>query len=279
MATFGRTLRRRLRAALPHLGLVACLAFLLAPLAWLLAGVAREALGGSGEIARLLARRDAGGRIVFVRQLLNSLEVAGLTTVLAMAIGVPAGWACARFRFPARRITLVLASLALLAPMTLFVAPALELVALIRRFESTAMLVPIDLAAALPAVLLLSRQAFASVPRSLLDAATLEGGPPWRTFWNVGLPTARASLGALAAVLFALVWGEHFAGSALVAREAAQTIPVALATLLQGRGQPFGVTAAALLLGSLPAFVAALAGGRRVVELVGAAVSSERVEA
>ena len=50
--------------------------------------------------------RDAGGQVLFLRQLLNSVVVSAAVTVVGVAFSCSAAYALSRFRFPGRRTSL-----------------------------------------------------------------------------------------------------------------------------------------------------------------------------
>src|SRR5258708_18028157 len=58
------------------------------------------------NFGNLLSATDSAGRLLFVRQLLNSVLVAGLTTAVGLGLSVTAAYAMSRWTFPGRKLGL-----------------------------------------------------------------------------------------------------------------------------------------------------------------------------
>ena len=54
------------------------------------------------------------------------------------------------------------------------------------------------------------RAAFLSAPRSLLEAARIDGASSWRTLWQILVPFARPAILTLTVLTFADSWNEFF---------------------------------------------------------------------
>jgi len=68
-------------------------------------------------------------------------------------------------------------------------------------------------------------------PRSLLEAAALDGASRWQVLWRVVFPIARPTLSVLLVFFFIWTWNEFFFPLVLLVDNTTQTIPVALASL------------------------------------------------
>jgi raffinose/stachyose/melibiose transport system permease protein len=55
---------------------------------------------------------------------------------------------------------------------------------------------------------LLMRQAFASVPRDIVEASVLDGANSWQILWQVMFPLARPLIGTLGLLFFIWTWNE-----------------------------------------------------------------------
>ena len=54
----------------------------------------------------------------------------------------------------------------------------------------------------------LFRQFFLTLPQDLIFAAVIDGCQPWRVFWHVGVPAARAHIAAFALLVTLYSWNE-----------------------------------------------------------------------
>jgi len=78
------------------------------------------------------------------------------------------------------------------------------------------------------------RAFFRSVPRSLLEAARLDGSSSWTTLWRVVLPLGRPAVLTMMLLVFMWTWNEFLLALVMVSDEALRTAPLGLA-FFQGR--------------------------------------------
>ena len=167
----------------------------------------------------------------FLRTLLVSVVVALTTTILSAGLTSMAGWALVRYRFRGRMLVVALIFGTLTLPYFVVVIPQFIMVARDMRLSNTwfALIVP-PLFNSLG--VLFMRQAFASMPADLFDAAQVEGVSEWRIFTRVALPMARPTLAALAIILFLASWNNYLWPLLIASDPSMMTAPVALGTLI-----------------------------------------------
>jgi raffinose/stachyose/melibiose transport system permease protein len=78
------------------------------------------------------------------------------------------------------------------------------------------------------------RAFFRSVPRSLLEAARLDGSSSWATLWRVVLPIGRPAVLTMIVLVFMWTWNEFLLALVMVSDESLRTAPLGLA-FFQGR--------------------------------------------
>jgi raffinose/stachyose/melibiose transport system permease protein len=78
------------------------------------------------------------------------------------------------------------------------------------------------------------RAFFRSVPRSLVEAARLDGSSSWTTLWRVVLPLGRPAVLTMVALIFMWTWNEFLLALVMVSDEGLRTAPLGLA-FFQGR--------------------------------------------
>ncbi|WP_162530378.1 ABC transporter permease [Rhodovastum atsumiense] len=151
------------------------------------------------------------GRILdeFGAAIWTSLQVAAITVVLALCIGVPAGIGLSRYRFPGREVLSTL----LLAPLTvpgvalglgLYVfAVWVEMGTGLALSGSFGFLVSAHVLITLPWVVRLCLAGLVNHDRATEEAAANLGASPLRVIWRVTLPAMRS--GIAAAALFAFI--------------------------------------------------------------------------
>lgn len=205
----------------------------------------------------------------FALNLRNSLAVAGTTTILCVVIGALAAYAIARL--PLKRKLLILSgvlAVSLFPPVAL-VPPLYDLwrrLGLLNTWEG--LYVPYT-AFTLPLTIFILTTFFASIPKDLTEAATVDGATPFRAFYRIVLPLAAPGVFAAAIIIFVSAWNEFLLASTFAPRnpEVAQTVPVAIAAFTGAVEfqRPIGTITAACVVVTIPMIIVALAFQRRIV--------------
>lgn len=92
-------------------------------------------------------------------------------------------------------------------------------------------------------------------PRTLLEAAALDGAGRWRILWRVVLPNLRPTLSVLLVFFFIWTWNEFLIPLVMLIDNQTQTVPVALASLQGDRLMDAPTTNAGALLSLVPAIL------------------------
>ncbi|WFU40000.1 ABC transporter permease [Bradyrhizobium sp. CB82] len=144
----------------------------------------------------------------WVEAILQSAKVAGMATLGATLIGVPAGYGVVRFAFPGKRLVLLL----LMSPMVVpIIVIALGLYIYFSRLHivgSTAGLVVSHIAYVTPFVMVTIMAGVKKLDPALEFAASIMGSKPLAVFSKVVLPQLRPSITASALFAFILSFDE-----------------------------------------------------------------------
>ncbi len=197
--------------------------------------------------------------------LANSVIVAGLTTVLALAIGLPASYALARRRLPGTRWILGgLLSLSMF-PQIAIAGPVWRLLDRLGGLNTRWGLLLPYVTLTLPLVVWSLATSFKALPVELEEAARVDGCGPWRTLHFILLPLAAPAIFTTAILTFIYAWNEFFFALLILTRPELQTLPVGIA-LFQGEfTMPWGELAAASVLATLPLVLLVVLFQRRIV--------------
>ena len=167
--------------------------------------------------------------IPFARYFLNSVIVSALAVVANVIFNAMAGYALTR-DFPAKSFVLLLFLSCMMVPFQATIIPAYLITGRLGLLDSYWGL-------ALPqfstiVCIFVFKASFDAVPRSLIDAARIDGLSEWRIIWRVMMPLAK---GAIATnVILAFIWSwNNFLWPLIVTRSAdMQTLPLGLARFL-----------------------------------------------
>jgi len=187
----------------------------------------------------------------FTASLRNSLVVAGLGTLIALLVSVPAAWSVSRM--PGRYSWMLYVSVAtyMLPPVAL-VVPMYFTLSAFGALNSVFSLAIIYLSILAPFTAWLLKSNFDNVPFEIEQAAMMDGANLWQIMRNVTLPLAAPGL--TTAALFSLLqsWDEFFYALLFTSDQRAKTLTVAIADLAGGRIADYGLIAAAGIIAALP---------------------------
>jgi len=158
-----------------------------------------------------------------VPAMLNSLIVALLTVGVGLALGAPAAYALARFRFRGREAFGAVVLVTKMFPIAVLAIPLAAIFVRLGLYDNLITVALVHTAMALPFVILIAGGAFVALPYDLEDAAETLGSSRWGAFVRVALPPAVPSLAAAAIFAFVISWNEVFAASILTVRS--RTLP------------------------------------------------------
>lgn len=184
----------------------------------------------------------------------NSLSASTFSTLLSLLLGVPAAYALSRWRFRARRRIAMWILITRMAPPIAFTIPFFLAFRFLGLLDTVTGLVIIYLTFNLALVIWTMRSFFDSIPRSLEEAAWIDGAGVWETFLRVTLPLSAPGLAATAILCFILSWNDFFY-ALILTRTQAMTAPVAIVNFMQYEGWEWGKIAASGTLVMLPVVV------------------------
>ncbi len=201
----------------------------------------------------------------FWRPVRNSLVVAAATTVLALAVAIPAAYAAARLRFRGRSILLAAVLAVSVFPQISIVSPLFLLLRSVGLLDTFPGLVLPYLTFSLPLAVWLLASFFRQVPRDLEEAALMDGASRLRAAVEVMLPLAAPAVATTAILTFLYAWNEFLFALSFTLGPDRQTVPVAIA-LFRGQYQvPWGQILAAAVVASVPVAVIVLLFQRQIV--------------
>lgn len=193
-----------------------------------------------------------------LRWAFNSLVQALVSTGLCVFFGAMAGFALARMRFPGNRLIFLIFLASLMIPSEVTVVPML--LAFIKvGWASTYQALILPTIANVFSVYIF-RQFFLTFPKEMEEAARLDGAGPFRIFWLVALPLARAPMIAAWVIIFTLNWNNFLWPLLVVFDENMKTMPVGIAAFAPVVGthtqlEGFSVSMAAVTVLSIPSLL------------------------
>jgi multiple sugar transport system permease protein len=264
---------RRWKQLPVYLGIAAIIVYCLAPFYWMAVSSLRTT-NDMFEVSLLpqplswenYAAVFAPGQ-GFGRALLNSVIVAGATTVFALLIGTVAAYALARLDFRFKRLVLTSIIATSMFPVVALIVPLFKMFTEIGWIDTYQALVFPSLSFALPLAVWNLTAFFRQMPAELEQAAMIDGCTQGQAFRKVIMPLAAPGVFTTAIIVFVIAWNEFLIALTMTTRESMQTAPVAISEFV-GASQfvtPFGSQMAAGVLMTIPLVILVLMFQRRIV--------------
>ncbi|MCJ9669057.1 carbohydrate ABC transporter permease [Neorhizobium sp. BETTINA12A] len=262
------TLRRILTTDLPVLVIVL---FAMAPFAWMIltsltptavlsaTGVSLSPRGWSlDNYVRLVEQTS------FLKNMLDSLIIAGGTVVVGLIVSVTAAYAFSRFRFPGRKLLMLQFLLINMFPIVLLILP---LFVLMRRFnilDTHFGLILANATVAIPFAVWMLTSYIGAIPKSLDEAAMTDGCSRLTALRKIVLPLTMPGIISTGIYIFITAWNEYLYALTLGGRNV-RPVTVAIQTLIGEYQIEWGLLAAGAVVGAMPATILFLLVQRRLV--------------
>lgn len=201
--------------------------------------------------------------IPFVRFVLNSAVVSLVVVVANVALNAMAGYALSQ-PFRGKRAVVLLLLSCMMIPFQATIVPAYLITKALGLLNS-------HLGLALPLCstivgIFVFKAAFDAVPRSLLDAARIDGLPEWRMLDRIMLPLAASAVATNVILSFIWSWNNFLWPLVIIRNQEMQTLPLGLSTFLSYLENTTGALYAFCILVLAPGILLFLLEQRRFIQ-------------
>jgi multiple sugar transport system permease protein len=200
----------------------------------------------------------------FSASFVNSLLSASFSTAFALLLGVPAAYALSRRKGRGARALGFGILVTRMAPPIAFTIPFFLFYRWIGLLDTITGLVLIYTSFNLPLVIWMMQPFFETVPRSLEEAALVDGASTRTVFLRIVLPMVAPGIAAAAILCFLYAWNDFFF-ALILTRTEARTAPVAVVNFMNYEGWEWGKIAAGGSLVMAPVLIFSLAVRRYLV--------------
>lgn len=191
--------------------------------------------------------------INFGKSILNSLIVAVSVTVSVLFVSSLAAYSFARISFPGRDFIFSLLIATLFIPFEVSMLPMYLVSKSLHLYNSyLAMIIPWI---GQPFGIFLLRQFFLNIPRSLEDAAKIDGCSTLGIYWHVILPNSKPPMITLGLIQFLWSWNSFYWPMIIMEDPSKQVIQVALASLMDPEYLRWGWLFAAVTVSCSPVII------------------------
>jgi ABC-type glycerol-3-phosphate transport system permease component len=165
----------------------------------------------------------------FARYLINSVIVAGIVTLVGLAVAVMAAFAFARFDFPGGNLMFGATVATLMIPSHISLIPNYLTLAGVGLLDSYAGLILPAISNGFAAFFL--RQYIRGIPRALDEAAYMDGASSLQVLWRVIVPISRPAIMSMGLYIFITEWNSYIWPLIAVGKQDLFTLQLGLARL------------------------------------------------
>jgi len=274
-AWLSRSVRVPLKKVLWYLALIGVSIPFVFPFIWMVSGSLKNQNEITAFPPTLIPSEFAWNNYVeifsyqpFAQQYFNSLYIAALVTLLILIFSSLAGFAFARMKFRGRNIIFVILLMGLMMPDEVTIIPNFFLMKSLGLMNThwPLILLPVFGSQGIIATFLM-RQFFASLPKELEEAATLDGLTRFGMYWRIALPLSRPALAAVAIISFLHSWNLLLEPLVFLSDQEKFTVPLALTNFSDAYGLPlWHLQLAATTLSVIPVLLVYIIAQRQIVE-------------
>jgi multiple sugar transport system permease protein len=261
------------RRWLLHLGIAVIVIYCLAPFYWMVVSSFRlpTEQGENSLFPQPFSMENFEAvfdpSVGFGRNLLNSVIVSGITTILTLILGTFAAYTIARMEFRGKGLVAGIIIAMSMFPVVSLLVPLLKLftdIGWINTYQS--MIVP-SLSFALPLTVWVLATFFRQMPKELEEAAMVDGLTRGQAFRKIIIPLAAPGMFTTAILAFIATWNEFIIALTMVNEKRIQTANVAVSqfTGITNFDSPFGTKMAAGVLLTVPLVIVVLIFQRRII--------------
>jgi multiple sugar transport system permease protein len=185
--------------------------------------------------------------------LINSLIISISATILSCAFGTLMAYSLARFNTGGQHLSFWVLSQRFLPPIAIVLPIFLNYRALGLNDTHIGMILAYTVFT-LPVSVWMMFAYFRGMPRSLEEAALVDGCTRWTSFWRVAVPLAAPGVVAAAVFTFIACWTEFFFALVLTSRDA-YTLPTVFRAFLSFQGAQYGEASALAIVSLVPSII------------------------
>lgn len=202
---------------------------------------------------------------VFWSELINSLIVAAATTFLVVLLALMVSFAIARFRFKGRGFLYGLFAAGMMFPVTVAITPLFIEMRNIGLQNSLTGIVVCEVAFGLPQAVIILVPFLETIPRSIQEAAEIDGCSPLGFFWRMIVPLSWPGVATVGILQFIASWNNYMLPLYLLNDSTRYTLPLGVQMFSSQHSVDTAQVLAFTSLSMLPALIFFTIFQRRIV--------------
>lgn len=198
---------------------------------------------------------EALGKDRFALYFLNSLIVATTATILTVGVSSMMAYAFARLEFPGKEVVFYGLLLGMMIPPVMLIIPQFIVAKNLKLLDSLPGLILVYITMNLSIQTFLLRGFFEGIPKSLEEAALIDGASRWVIFRRLALPMVRPGLAVVAIFTFLYSWDEFPWANVAIKEASRRTLPIGIALFQSEHLTEWGQVFAASIVAVVPVVV------------------------
>lgn len=198
---------------------------------------------------------------------LNSILVAGATTLVSLLLASMAGFGLCRYRFKGRNTVRNSILIIRMIPALVYTIPYYIIYNKLHLLDTLGGLIMAYISFALPMAIWLSINFFIDIPPEIYESAEIDGCPELMLYTRIALPLVKAGLAVIAILVFIGAWNEFGLALVLQSSDTKKTLPIGIASMVQThKDTPSGSLAAAGVIAMIPAIILSITTQKYIVK-------------
>jgi len=250
-------IKKGVSAVLIYLELIIVAIIIIYPLLWVFGSALNESSGLSRsslipDKVSLANFKKLFTQFSYGRWYLNTLYVAVLTTIFSIVIHTMTAFVFARFSFRGRKMGLLAVMILQMFPSFMSLT-ALYMIALnFGMLNNLHMLVIVYVAGGIPSNIWLVRGYMLAIPKSMDEAASIDGVTKMQLFFKIILPLSMPIMFFIAVTSFMGPWMDYMLPRYLINMNEKRTLAIGLFDLINGTNADFPAFCAGAVLIAIP---------------------------
>lgn len=207
---------------------------------------------------------DAWNAVPMGRMIGNSLLVAIAQTLTQLISSILAAYAFTRWNFRGSAIIYGLIGLTWLVPFQVIMIPNYVVISNMGWKDTLTGLIVPNIASAFAVIQLYN--AFKAFPKTLIEAAHLDGASDWSVLWRTIVPNLKAPIASIAILQFITAWNDYFWPLLVTNKLENSTMQKGLQMFMSSEANLWGPLMAATTIACLPILIIYLLLQRQIID-------------
>uniref|UniRef100_UPI003100E93D carbohydrate ABC transporter permease n=1 Tax=Neorhizobium sp. EC2-8 TaxID=3129230 RepID=UPI003100E93D len=164
----------------------------------------------------------------FLTDLWNSVAYSVGAVIIALLVGIPGGYAAARFSFRGKRTLMLVILGTSMVPGVALLVPTYYLLETVGLLNSGIVVTIILCARIIPQTVWFIANFVEAVPIEIEDSAMIDGASRFQIIWSLILPLIRPGIAAVATIGIVTTWNDYITVAVFAPEVAKRTLQVAL---------------------------------------------------